>query len=204
MRRILGLFTVAALLVTLAAPVAADTTQPVSGTYKSFSSYSLDCVPDGAGTTCTQTSADVFTETPPMVVVCVNVTTYAYSEESGPGDWIGEEGGCTDPIAGSALTVSVLRDQMTARLAPTDVTLFECGEETCTETRTVTVSASDSGGPVEASKSRSSYKDGACKFRYSESSLFAQVAGTLTIDGTTMAEEGYGQLSQVKVQEKCN
>jgi hypothetical protein len=33
--------------------------------------------------------------------------------------------------------------------------------------------------------------------------LFAQVAGTLTIDRTTMAQEGFGQVSQVKVQEKC-
>lgn len=203
MRRILGLIPVIGLTLVLAAPVAADTSQPVSGTYKSMSSISVDCIPQGSRTTCTETSVDVFTDVPPMVVVCVNVNTYTYSERTGRGRYISNESGCTDPIDGSALTITAARDQMTASLAPTLVTLLACDRRVCTESRTVTVSAFDAGGPIQASVSRSSYKDGTCTFRYSESAQFAEVSGTLTIDDTTIPETGFAQLSDVKVVETC-
>jgi hypothetical protein len=203
MRRILGSFMVVALLVTLAAPVAADTTKPVSGTYNSLSSISVECVPQGARTTCTETYVDVYTDVPPTVVVCVNVSTYTYSERTGRGRFISDESGCSDPIDGSALAITVSHDLMTASLAPTPVTLFGCDRQTCAETRTVTASVSDSGGPVESSTSRSSYKDGACMYRYSESVVSAELAGTLTIDGTTIPGSGYAQVAVVKVLENC-
>ena len=203
MRRILGLFTVAALLATLAAPVAADTTKPVSGTYNSLSSISVGCVPQGARTTCTETYVDVSTDTPPTVVVCVNVSTYTYSERTGRGRFISNESGCSDPIDGSALAITVSHDLMTASLAPTPVTLFGCDRRACAETRTVTASASGTGGPVESSTSRSSYKDGACMYRYSESLVTAELAGTLTIDGITIPGSGSAQVAEVKVLENC-
>jgi hypothetical protein len=203
MRRFLGLIPAIGLVLILAAPAAADTSQPVSGTYKSMSSMSVDCVPQGGRTTCTETSVDVWTDIPPMVVVCVNVNTYTYSERTGRGRFISTESGCSDPIDGSVLTITVGRDQMTASLAPTPVALLACGRRTCADSRTVTVSAFDAGGPVQASVSRSSYKDGTCTFRYSESAKFAEVSGTLTIDDTTIPEAGFAQLSDIKVVETC-
>ena len=191
------------LLLVLAAPVAADTSKPVSGTYKSMSSISLDCVPQGARTTCTQTSVDVFTEIPPTVVVCVNVDTYTYSERTGRGRFISSESGCSEPIDGSVLAITISRDQMTASLAPTAVTLFGCDRRSCTETRTVEASATDSGGPITATVSRSSFRDGTCTYRSSETARFAEVAGTLTLDDVTIPEAGFAQLSDVKVMETC-
>jgi hypothetical protein len=67
----------------------------------------------------------------------------------------------------------------------------------------VTVSASDSGGPVSAFTSRSTTKDGGCTTRTSESDHSAPVSGTLTIDGTTMQESGFVDQDQIKVQESC-
>ncbi|HLO36297.1 MAG TPA: hypothetical protein VK194_09455 [Candidatus Deferrimicrobium sp.] len=203
MRRALALIPVIGLLLVLAAPVAADTSKPISGTYKSTSSVSLDCVPQGARTTCTQTSVDVYTDVPPLVVVCVNVDTFTYSDRTGRGRFISNENGCSDPIDGSALAITVSRDQMTASLAPTAVTLFECDRRACSETRTVVVATSDTGGPVTATVSRNFYRDGTCTYRYSESALSAEVAGTLTLDDVTMPESGYAQLSDVKVTETC-
>jgi hypothetical protein len=203
MRGILGSFMVVALLVTLAAPVAADTTRPVSGTYSSLSSISVGCVPQGARTTCTETYVDANTDVPPTIVVCVNVSTYTYSERTGRGRFISDESGCSDPIDGSALAITVSHDVMTALLAPTLVTLFGCDRQTCTATRTVTASVSDSDGPVETSTSRSSYKDGSCMYRYSESAVRAELAGTLTLDGITIPGSGNAQVSEVKVLENC-
>jgi hypothetical protein len=202
-RAILALFAVMAVVLTSAAPIAADTTKPVSGTYKSMSSYSQECVPQGARTTCTETSVDVFTETPPTVVVCFNLTTYTYGEKTGRGRVLSSESGCTDPIDAAALAISVSHDQMTTSLVPTEVTLSACDHRTCTETRTVTVSASDTGGPVQPFSNRQTYKDGTCTYRFSETGSSAEVSGSLTFDDTTIPEAGYGQQSEVKAQESC-
>jgi hypothetical protein len=194
---------VAALLVTLAGPVAADTSKPVSGTYNSLSSISVGCVPQGARTTCTETYVDVSTDTPPTVVVCVNVSTYTYSERTGRGRFISDESGCSDPIDGSALAITVSHDVMTASLTATPVTLVGCDRRACAETRTVMASASGSGGPVQASASRNSYRDGTCLYRYSESTVSAGLVGTLTLDDITIPATGNAQVSEVKVLENC-
>jgi hypothetical protein len=201
-RTVLALFAVIGLLLTFVAPVSADTTGPVSGTAMYLSSYSVACAPQGSRTTCTETGVDVFTDQPGTVVVCTSIYTYTFSERTGRGRQIGYESGCTDPIDDSVLNVTVSRDQMTAALAPTQVTLFEC-RRTCTETRTVTVSASDSGGPVASFTNRSTSRDGTCTFRYTESGQAAPVSGTLTIDGTVIPEEGFAQQSEIKVTETC-
>jgi hypothetical protein len=201
-RTTLALFAVIGLLLAFVAPVSADTGPPASGTSKYLSSYSVECAPQGARTTCTETGVDVFTEQAGTLVVCTFVYTYTYSERTGRGRQIGNENGCSDPIDASALTVTISGDQMTATLAPTQVTLYEC-KRTCVESRTITVSASDSGGPVGKFTNRSTYRDGTCTFRYTESGYSAPVSGTITIDGTTVAESGSAQQSEIKVTETC-
>lgn len=204
MRKVtLALLTVMAVILTSVAPAAADTSKPVSGTYQSMSSWSQDCVPDGARTTCTESSVDVFTETPPMLTVCVNTITYTFNERTGRGRVISQADGCTDPIDGSALTITVSHDRLTATLAPTPVTLAACDRQGCTVVGTATVSASDTGSPVQPFSNRQTYKDGTCTYRFSESGYSAEVTGSLTIDGTTIPEAGYAQRSEVKVSESC-
>jgi len=200
---ILALFTVMALVLTAAAPVAAATTGQVSGTYKNLYAYSADCVPRGTQTTCTETSLDVYTVEPPLLTVCVNENTYTYSERTGRGRFISSQGGCSELIDGSALVITVSHDQLTATLAPTQVTLSDCGRRTCTEIGTPTVSALFTGGPVQPYSNRQTYKDGTCTYRHSETGYSAEVSGSLTIDGTTIPEAGSAQQSEVKVQENC-
>ncbi|MBA2380914.1 MAG: hypothetical protein H0V73_02280 [Chloroflexi bacterium] len=209
MRRIvLALFAVMALLLTFVAPVAADTgpSGPFreSGTSKYLSSQSLDCTPSHARTTCTETGVDVFSVSPTEVVVCVSTVTYTYSDRTGRGRLISQENGCSDPVAASTLNITLSKDNvLTATLASTSVTLYECNRRSCTASRTVTVSASDSGGPAGTFTNRGSFKDGTCTYRYSESGYTADVSGTLTIDGTTLAEGGWAQQSEFKVSSTC-
>jgi hypothetical protein len=202
-RAIVTLLAVMALALAAAAPTAADTTGQVSGTYKNLYAYAADCVPHGAMTTCTETNLDVYTVEPPMVTVCVNESTYTYSERTGRGRLISSQGGCSELIDDSVLAITVAHDVLTAALAPTQVTISECGRRTCTEVGTATVSALLSGGPVQPFSSRQTYKDGTCTFRSSQTGYSADVSGVLTLDGTTVAETGSAQQSEVKVQETC-
>jgi hypothetical protein len=192
-----------ALLLTFAAPVAAAPPFRDSGTSQSLSSYSVDCQPQGSRTTCTETGLEAFSISPTEVVVCVSEYTYTYSERTGRGRLVDERSGCSEPVPSSTLNVTVSGDQIIATLAETDVTFYECNRRGCTEGDTVTVSASDSGGPVATYTNRGSFKDGTCTFRYSESGSSAPVSGTLTIDGVTMAEEGWASVSKFTVQENC-
>lgn len=206
-RAVLSVFGVVALLLTFAAPVAADTTAGPfreSGTSKYLFSYSVDCAPQGpTRTTCTETGIDVFSISPTELVVCVYTYTYTFSDRTGRGRLVSQESGCSEQVDPSTLDITVSRDQMTATLAATQVTLYDCNQRTCTESRTVTVSAADSGGPVGTYTNRGSFKDGTCTYRYSESGSQAPVSGTLTIDGITMAEDGYASISDFKVQSTC-
>jgi hypothetical protein len=136
-------------------------------------------------------------------MACVTSHTYTHSERTGRGRLISEESGCSEPVPASALDITVSGDELTATLEETQVTLSSCDRRGCTETRTVTVSAADSGGPVSTFTSRGSFKDGTCTFRYSESGQSAPVSGTLTIDGVTLAEEGQAGVSEYKVQQNC-
>ena len=194
---------VMALLLTFAAPAAAAQPLRESGTSKYLASYSIDCQPQGSRTTCTETGLDAFSVSPTEIVVCVYEYTYTYSERTGQGRLVDERSGCSEPVPSSALDVTVSGDEIIATLSETEITFFECNRRGCTEGETVIVSASDSGGPVGTFTNRGSFKEGGCTFRYSESGSSAPVSGTLTIDGVTMAEEGWASVSQFTVQENC-
>lgn len=193
---------VLALLLIFAAPVAADSL-PESGTYKNLFSESSECVPEGPRTTCTQTRINAYSISPAEVVVCAFTSTYTYSDRTGRGRVVDDEGGCSDPIDASALHITVAHDQLTATLAPTVVTLLGCKERGCTAARTVVVSASDSGGPVNTYTSRDTFRDGTCTFRYRESGVTSPVSGTLTIDGVTMTQDGWAAQTDVSLEESC-
>lgn len=205
-RAVLVPFAVVALLLAIAAPVAADTAPGPfreSGTFKSLDSYSSDCAAQGTRTTCSETGVSVYSISPTELVVCVYTSTYTYNDRTGRGRLISSENGCDESVDPSTLDVTLSGDQITAILAPTLVTLYECNERSCTESRTITVSASDSGGPLTRFANRGSYRDGTCMVRYSESGSTAAVTGTLTIDSTTIPESGYASLSDYRVQETC-
>ncbi len=198
---------VSALLLAFAAPVSADTSPGgpfrESGTSKYLNAFSSECVPQGGRTTCVETSLDAFSIGPSELVVCVYTYSYAYNERTGRGRFIGSEEGCSDVLDSTVLNITVSRDQIAASLRQTTIALSECNRRTCTATRTMTASASASGGPVGTFSNKGSFRDGTCTFRYSESGVSASVDGTLTIDGSSVAAYGYVQQSDFKVQESC-
>jgi hypothetical protein len=73
----------------------------------------------------------------------------------------------------------------------TQISLDNCGKRTCTSSRTVTVSASDSPtGPISTTTTRSTTKSGGCTTKTTTTDQFAELAGTMTIDGTVYDEQG--------------
>ncbi len=201
MRRfVVPIIVVPMLLLALAAPALAAPPLKESGTSMYFSSYSTVCT-EGRSSTCTDTSLDVFSTSPDTIVVCVS--TYTYSTRTYR--TISQESGCTDEISSDALTFT---GDFTVSLADTSVTVSEvrCGPRRCTEsgTRTITVSASDSAvGEIFSSSGRGTFSDGTCTYRYRFTDKSAELAGTMTIDGVTMDQFGWGSLSQYSVTTRC-
>lgn len=192
MRR-LGFLGAAALLVlAFAAPVDARERVRESGTFNNFSSFSTTC----SGNTCTDTGVDVFSGDAETLVVCFNEFTY----NTRTGRPVSQRGGCTETDS-SVLTIS---SSFSVSLAPTAVTLFNCNQRRCTEGATVTVSASDQAiGPIQTVTGRVTIKDGTCTTRITFSDRSAEVAGTLTIDGTTLDEQGFATVSSQTATTSC-
>jgi hypothetical protein len=203
MRRIaLVCSTVALLHATAAAPALAAQPFKESGTQNYFFSFSSDCSGTGNRTTCDEAYLDVFPVAPDTSVVCLSMYTFAFNERNGRGRLISDENGCTE-TASSALDVTVSGDTLTATLSNTQVDLFSCNQRTCTEAGSVTVSASDSGSPVGSYTNRGTFRDGNCTFRFAVSGQQAEVTGTMTIDGTELAQQGNASTEDYRVSEQC-
>ncbi|HEV8282529.1 MAG TPA: hypothetical protein VGQ02_11755 [Candidatus Limnocylindrales bacterium] len=203
MRRIvLVCSTVALLLATAAAPALAAQPFKESGTQNYMFSFSSDCSGTGNRTTCHEAYLDVFPVAPDTSVVCLSMYTFAFNERTGRGRLISDESGCNE-TASSALDVIVSGDTLTATLSDTQVDLLSCNQRTCTDAGSVSVSASDSGSPVAKYTNRGSFRDGNCTFRFAVAGQTAQVTGTMTIDGTVLAEEGSANTEDYRVSEQC-
>jgi hypothetical protein len=192
MRRLGFLLAAVLLMLVFAAPVAARERVKDSGTFNFFSSFSTTC----SGNTCTDTFVEVFPITPDMSAVCLNYFTYS----SRTGRFISQKGGCTDTDS-SVLRIS---SAMSVSLAPTDVTLLKCNQRRCTGGETVTVSASDTAsGPITTVTGRVTIKDGICTTRITFSDRNATVTGTITVDGTTLDEQGFATTSDQTSTTSC-
>ena len=207
-----ALTTVAVLATLLAwtAPVAAGATgsKPVrepstreSSTMKNVDGHSTECAAQEADSICTETSINAYSLNPTDVLVCVYTDTYR--ESTGRGVVIGNESGCSEVIPASSLRIVASRDQLTATLLATQLTLYDCSQQGCPATRTVTVSASYAGGPLERFAGRGVVKDRECTVRNSESSVSANVSGTLIVDGRAMAQEGWASQTEFTINRRC-
>lgn len=187
-------FLAAALLLTLtvATPALARERVRESGTFNSFSSGNFVC----SGNTCTDTFIDAFSIGDGILVVCYNEFTF----NARNGRQISSDGGCSETDE-SALTIS---EDFSVSLAATDVTLFRCNQRTCTEGDTVTVSAADEAiGPISTATGRVTIKDGTCTIRISFSDASAEIAGTMTVDGTTLDQQGFATVSDQTTTTTC-
>jgi hypothetical protein len=184
MRR-LGLALVAVLLLLLAVvpPAAADTSPSGSN----FSLSNTTCTTSGAREVCTETRVESFSnEDGSIGPACAGVFTYSFSS-NGRFTVISDEFGCAESADG--VTIG---DDLSAAIAPTSITLLECGRRTCTTTRTVTVSMTAApSGPIGETTTRSTTTVGGCKVRTTTTDRFAELAGSFTLDGSTSDGTGF-------------
>ena len=179
--RVASLVSSIGLLVVLVAPVSADTSP--NGT--SFFSSASSCSTSGSRDVCTDTYLSVTSnedgsDGPP----CLEIHKYSFAANGKFTD-ISDEFGCA-----SGGTIAIGADFSVA-LDPTAITLDSCNRRTCSTSRTVTVSASDSPtGPVSTSTTRSTTKSGTCTTRTTTTDQFVELAGTMTIDGTAIDQTG--------------
>jgi hypothetical protein len=163
-------------------PVAADTS--ANGT--NFSSSSSSCSTSGGRQVCTDTNLSVFAnEDGSDGQPCLDIFKYSFSS-NGRFTAISDEFGCANS---GILTVG---SDLSVTLGSTQIPLDNCGKRTCTTSRTVTVSASDSPtGPISTTTTRSTTKSGGCTTKTTTTERFADLAGTMTIDGTVLDETGF-------------
>ena len=182
MRRIgVALAAVPLVLLLTAGAVAADTSP--NGT--NFFSGSSICSTSGGRQVCTDrnlfvTSNEDGSDGPP----CLEIFKYSISS-NGRFSVISDEFGCA-----TSGTMTVGAD-MSVDLPASQITLDDCNRRTCTSSRTVTVSAHDTPtGPISTTTSRSTTKSGGCTTRTTTTDTFAELAGTMTIDGTSFDQTG--------------
>jgi hypothetical protein len=163
-------------------PVAADTSP--NGT--NFSSSSSSCSQTGGRQVCSDinlfvSSNEDGSDGPP----CLEIFTYSIGS-NGRFTVISDEFGCA-----SSGTMAVGAD-LSVTLDATAISLDSCGRRNCSPSRTVTVSASDSPtGPISITTTRSTTKSGNCTTKMTTTDQSAELAGTITIDGTVYDEQGF-------------
>jgi hypothetical protein len=178
----LALFAVSAILLIAVAPVGAAIG---GGPGTSFFSNSTSCSTTGGRQVCTDTNLSVFPNGDGTELACVDVVTYSISS-SGRFTFISDENGCAP-----AGTLTVGTD-LSVTLAATDVGLFTCNRRSCTPSRAVTVSANDTPtSPVVTTTTRTTTTVDGCTYRTTTNQQSAEVAGTLTIDGSPVDETGF-------------
>lgn len=198
-RLLVPLVVVPVLVAMLAAPALAAPPYRESGTYESFGSSAETCT-TGPGAECSYTSLSVYSYDPDTIEVCLYTATYPISRGA---PRFTEGYGCTI-VDDSALTIT---SDFSFILAATDIEFFEysCKARRCTETfEVVTVSAEDSAvGPISTTSGRGTFTENNCTYRYSFSQQSAELAGTMTVDGVTMEQWGYGSVSTATSSVRC-
>ena len=191
MRRFAIAFLAVPLVLLLAAvPVAADTGPGGSGT--SFYSDSTNCSTSSGRQVCTDTNISVFPNGDGTSSACLDIFTFSVSS-TGRFTFVSDQFGCS--LAGTVTVGS----NYSVTLASTDISLETCKahKRTCSGSTIVNVSASDSAvGNIVTSTTRSTTVDGNCTYKTTTTETDTNLVGTLTIDGTSLDEQGF--LSVVK------
>jgi hypothetical protein len=198
MRRFAIAFLAVPLVVLLAAvPVAADTGPGGSGT--SFYSDSTTCSTSGGRQVCTDTNISVFPNGDGTSSACLDIFTFSVSS-TGRFTFVSDQFGCS--LAGTVTVGS----NYSVTLASTDIALQTCKahKRTCSGSTIVNVSASDTAtGPVVTSTTRSTTTDGTCTYKTTTTETDTNLVGTLTIDGTSLDEQGFLSIVKQTLSIRC-
>ena len=191
MRRFaLALLAVPIAVLLAVAPVAADTGPGGSGT--SFFSDSTNCSTSSGRQVCTDTNISVYPNGDGTSSACLDIFTFSISS-TGRFTFVSDQYGCA--LAGTVTVGS----NYSVTLASTEISLETCKahKRTCSGSTTVNVSASDTAvGDIVTTTTRSTTVDGNCTYKTTTNETDANLVGTLTIDGTSLDEQGF--LSVVK------
>lgn len=194
---IIALLAVPMVLLLAVAPVAADTTGGGPGTH--FGSFTESCSATGGRQVCTDTNLFVDPNGDGTSSGCLDIFTYSISS-TGRFGFISDKFGCNPDVS---LTVG--RDY-SVTLASTVIPLQTClaHRRSCSGSTNVTVSASDTVvGDVAFTTTRSTTVVGGCTYKTTTNETFAQLAGTITIDGTTLDEQGYLDIFKETTTVRC-
>jgi hypothetical protein len=204
-----------ALMVLSAGTAAADTTPPASGTFTqngtSAEVYSSSCTPNGNDTTtCSDLGMSVFagkmTDSFSGVShgnqVCASVGTYTFDDVTG--EPVGEpvfESGCKVGLPKGSIQIG--KNLSSVKLATTTIEVHEyvCDDYTCepVTSRDIAAGGTWTGvGPTSASKYRSSYDDGTCRYNDSGKGSNRQATFAGTIDGQSPSGDVYASISNGK------
>lgn len=131
---------------------------------------------------CTYTNVSAFLDPFGPATACIDYSTY-----DNQNNFVSDEQGCA-PASSFAITSG-----LAATLGPTSIDLMLCDASgTCTASRTVVVSASDTPtGPITTTTGKSTTKDGVCTTRIKSTDRSVSVAGTYTVNRTATAETGF-------------
>jgi hypothetical protein len=172
-----------ALLVALG-PVAADTGPGGNGT--NFFSFSETCSTSAARTVCTDTYLNVNPDENGNSFSCLEL--YTFSITGRRGSFISDLYGC---VPTSGFTVG---SDYSVALAPTDISLQICAahKRQCSGSAIVTVSATESVvGDVAITTTRSTTVVGGCTYRTMATDTNAELAGTITVNGSSSDGQGF-------------
>ena len=185
MRRFMVLCLAVPLVLLIAvAPVAAATGGGGPGT--NFSSGTESCSTTGGGRVCTDTNLFVSPNGDGTSSGCLEISTYSNSS-NGRLTFISDQFGCNPDVS---LTVG---SDYSVTLASTVIPLGTCAahKRSCSGSTNVTVAASDTVvGDVAFTTTRSTTVVGGCTYKTTVNETFAQLAGTMTINGSSLAEQG--------------
>ena len=186
MRRITVMFLAVPLVLLLAvAPVAADTTGGGSGTH--FGSFTSTCSTTGGRQVCTDTNLYVDPNGDGTSSACLDIFTYSFST-NGRFTFISDQFGCNPDVS-----LSVGSDySVTLDSTVIPVQTCKAHKRSCSGATSVTVSASDSlVGDIAKTTTRSTTVVGGCTYKTTTNETSGELAGTMTIGGTTLDEQGY-------------
>ncbi len=219
MRRLFLLPLLAAVLLTSAAPVAAQEEFRFTSTSRGFSADAFwqSCMPDTPETglqTCSFVSVNVFEGTTrfregtgqPMTsgtLACVSLATVILTDEGQFVDEVSNEFGCDETLEAGALTIA---DDLTSATLDTTISVqeFICDEVSCEpvgDPRDVAVDVTWTAvSPVVSFRERNvshSTVDGLrCTFMFSGSGERAEAVATGTIDGTALGDSTFAQIAR--------
>jgi hypothetical protein len=167
------------------APVAADTSGGGSGTR--FSSATHSCTTNDGRQVCTDTIVFVYPNGDGTSSGCLDIFTFLVPSND-RFTVISDLFGCNPDVS---LTVG---SDYSVTLAPAVIPLQKCAEHkrSCTGSTNATVSASDTlVGDISTTTTRSTTITGGCTYKTTTTETFGDLAGTMTIDGTSLDEQGF-------------